>query len=547
MKNLFLNCKWIYGNCKFIFPEVFLKIIISASISSVSVYQALVSKNIIDFALLGNLDELKKYIFIFLIISISFLLINPLTTLLSTYATNKLSNKLQFNVFNHVIHSKYSEQSSYHSMDIVTRVTSDISNITTLIVNTIPDIISMIFLLISSFILLFSINPLYAIISIVLFPIFLTISKIYGKKQKAIYKEVQEKEVKYNSFIQESIVNSMILKTFCREKKALNNLNTLQKDRFNSSLKRTKINIITNLMLAFGMNIGYLIVYAIGALAIGTGTITAGSFTALIQLFQKVQSPVYMLASSFPQIISSIGAAERIQEINKLPLETINKNILDKNSFDEIQFKNVSFAYEKDKEILSDINFNIIRGDSLGIVGGSGQGKTTLLKLILSLAEPNNGSIYVDDDTINPAHRNMISYVPQGNTLLSGTIKENLMYGNKEIKERDLESALEVSCSSEFIEKLPKGIDTIIGEKGIGISEGQAQRISIARAILRKKPILILDEATSALDIDTEFKLLENLNTLSYKPTTIVVTHRPSALNSCNKIIKISNEQIYYQ
>lgn len=547
MKNLFLNCKWIYGNCKFIFPEVFLKIIISASISSVSVYQALVSKNIIDFALLGNLDELKKYIFIFLIISISFLLINPLTTLLSTYATNKLSNKLQFNVFNHVIHSKYSEQSAYHSMDIVTRVTSDISNITTLIVNTIPDIISMIFLLISSFILLFSINPIYAIISIVLFPIFLTISKIYGKKQKAIYKEVQEKEVKYNSFIQESIVNSMILKTFCREKKALNNLNTLQKDRFNSSLKRTKINIITNLMLAFGMNIGYLIVYAIGALAIGTGAITAGSFTALIQLFQKVQSPVYMLASSFPQIISSIGAAERIQEINKLPLETINKNILDKNSFNEIQFKNVSFAYEKDKEILSDINFNIIRGDSLGIVGGSGQGKTTLLKLILSLAEPNNGSIYVDDDTINPAHRNMISYVPQGNTLLSGTIKENLMYGNKEIKERDLESALEVSCSSEFIEKLPKGIDTIIGEKGIGISEGQAQRISIARAILRKKPILILDEATSALDIDTEFKLLENLNTLSYKPTTIVVTHRPSALNSCNKIIKISNEQIYYQ
>lgn len=544
MKSLFSNCKWIYKNCKFVFPEVFLKIIISASVSSISVYQALVSKNIIDFALSGNLNELKKYIFIFLIISISFLLINPLTFLLSTYATNKLSNKLQYNVFNHVIHSKYSEQSSYHSMDIVTRVTSDISNITTLIVNTIPDIISMIFLLISSFILLFSINPLYAIISIVLFPVFLLISKIYGKKQKAIYKEVQEKEVKCNSFIQESIVNSMILKTFCREKKALNNLNNLQKDRFNSSLKRTKINIITNLMLAFGMNIGYLIVYAIGALAIGTGAITTGSFTALIQLFQKVQSPVYMLAASFPQIISSMGAAERIQDINKLPLETINKNILTNNSFDEIQFKDVSFAYEKDKEILSDINFNIIRGDSLGIIGGSGKGKTTLLKLILSLAEPTNGSIYVDDDTINPAHRNIISYVPQGNTLLSGTIEENLKYGNKEIQFEDLEEALNISCSSDFIKDLPKGINTIIGEKGIGLSEGQAQRISIARAILRKKPILILDEATSALDMDTELKLLENLNNLDYKPTTIIVTHRPSALNSCNKIIKINQEKI---
>lgn len=546
MKNLLFNVKWIGKNCRFIFPYVFLIIFISSLFSSISVYQALLAKNIIDSALNRNIIELKNFILIFLIIHLCSFVISPSITFLNSYTSNKLSNKLQSNTFAHFIRSKYSEQEKYHSMDIINRINNDISNITTLIVNILPEAISTLFLLISSFFVLYSINKFYALLSIILFPIFLLISKVYGKKQKYLYKEVQQKEVQCNSFLQESISSTIILKTFCREEIANNNLKKLQRDKFKSILKRTKLNIITNSLINVGMNTGYLIIYIIGALSIGYGTLTVGSFTALIQLFQKVQGPIYYLSSIFSQIISALGASERLQEIYKLPLDTLDITLLDKESFNELQFKDVSFAYKKNDYILNKINLKIYPGDSLGIIGDSGKGKTTLLKLILSLLDPTKGKILLDNVPINPSHRTIMSYVPQGNTLSSGTIKENLIYGNKNISNLEIYDALKISCAYEFICNLPKGLDTIIGEKALGLSEGQAQRLSITRAILQKKPILILDEATSALDVSTELRLLENLNNIKHKPTVIVVTHRPAALKYCNKTLKIPSETTSY-
>ena len=198
--------------------------------------------------------------------------------------------------------------------------------------------------------------------------------------------------------------------------------------------------------------------------------------------------------------------------------------------------------------VLDNINLKINSGETIGFVGQSGEGKTTLIRLILSLITPSSGTITLRENDINkklnPIHRNLISYVPQGNTLFSGTIEDNLKYGNPNATEKDIIEALKNACALDFVDKLDDGIKAIIGEKGVGISEGQAQRLSIARAFLRERPILILDEATSSLDPETEIKVLKSISSLSNKPTCIIITHRPSALNICNRILKLHSGKL---
>ena len=265
----------------------------------------------------------------------------------------------------------------------------------------------------------------------------------------------------------------------------------------------------------------------------------------MLQLYGKVQYPFSSLASMFPGLISTIAAAERLMELEDIPLEKSSKTEIIDFTNPEITFENVSFEYKKDNKIINDVTLTIPYGETIAFVGPSGEGKTTLIRLILSLINPSSGKVYLKEDnkedTFNRDYRNLISYVPQGNTLFSGTIEDNLRYGNFKATEEEIYEALENACALDFVNELEDGIKTVIGEKATGISEGQAQtqRIAIARSFLRKKPILILDEATSALDPETEVKVLKAIKSLSHKPTCIIITHRPSALNICHRIIRL--------
>lgn len=543
LKEFFIKINWILSHAKPVIPFLIFTTVISSASSLISVYNTLISKSLIDNAIGGNTSQVIKYLIIMISITLGMMLLNPITSLLSTHASTKLNQNIQNKMFEHIEYSSWLEQSKFHSVSLLTRITSDVATISSTLLSTIPNIISILVTLLASFSTLIYLAPSIAIIAIFIGPFLVLVSRYFSKKLKDLYKKAQEEDVKYRAFIQESVQNIMIVKTFCMEKINMDRLIQIQNNKYNIAMKNTKLSAMTGLAMSLCSNLAYFTIFCWGALNISTGVTTYGTFTAMLQLYGKVQSPFSSLASMFPGLISTIAAAERLMELEEIPLEkSSEKEVIDFIN-PEITFEDVSFEYKKGIKIINDINLTIPYGETIAFVGPSGEGKTTLIRLILALINPSSGKVYLKEnnkkDSFNRDYRNLISYVPQGNTLFSGTIEDNLRYGNFEATEEEIYEALKNACALDFVNELENGIETVIGEKATGISEGQAQRLAIARSFLRKKPILILDEATSALDPETEVSVLKSVKSLPHKPTCIIITHRPSALNICHRIIRL--------
>ena len=545
MKDFIYQLKWLFTRAKPVLPHLILIIIVGSVLSLSSVYKALITKSLVDAATSSQNSELKKIMLILILIFVFETIIKIIKKYVKLYANNKLTNDLHKRLYTHVTNSEWLEQSKYHSVSLLSRITVDTSAITNMILSTVPSIISAVVLLSASAYTLFKVEPTIAIIAVVLSPIFIIVSKLFTRKLKHIYKEINEQNVKYKSFMQETINNIIVVKTFCHEDENLKNLETLQKEKLDLALKSTRVSVVSKLILKIGTALIYFLVLGYGIFQLSKGKWTYGTLTAMLQLSNSVQSPFSSLAKTAPGIIECFASLERILEIESLSLEENNKNIVieDNNSY-SIVFKNVDFEYKENNPILKNISFNINPGEKVAFIGPSGEGKTTLIRMILSLIHNQSGSASFINNTkiepINRKHRNLISYIPQGNTLFSGSIRDNLIYGNTQASDQEIFEALKAACAYDFVNSLEDKLDTIIGEKGLGISEGQAQRIAIARAFLRKKPILILDEATSALDSQTEVDILKSVNTLSHNPTCIIITHRPSALRICDRIFNLS-------
>ena len=543
LKEFFIKIKWILSHAKPVIPFLIFTTVISSASSLISVYNTLISKSLIDNAIGGNTSQVIKYLIIMISITLGMMLLNPITSLLSTHASTKLNQNIQNKMFEHIEYSSWLEQSKFHSVSLLTRITSDVATISSTLLSTIPNIISILVTLLASFSTLIYLAPSIAIIAIFIGPFLVLVSRYFSKKLKDLYKKAQEEDVKYRAFIQESVQNIMIVKTFCMEKINMDRLIQIQNNKYNIAMKNTKLSAMTGLAMSLCSNLAYFTIFCWGALNISTGVTTYGTFTAMLQLYGKVQSPFSSLASMFPGLISTIAAAERLMELEAIPLEKSSETEIIDFTNPEIAFENVSFEYKKGNKIINDVNLTIPYGETIAFVGPSGEGKTTLIRLILALINPSSGKVYLKEnnkkDSFNRDYRNLISYVPQGNTLFSGTIEDNLRYGNFEATEEEIYEALKNACALDFVNELENGIETVIGEKATGISEGQAQRLAIARSFLRKKPILILDEATSALDPETEVSVLKSVKSLPHKPTCIIITHRPSALNICHRIIRL--------
>ena len=345
--------------------------------------------------------------------------------------------------------------------------------------------------------------------------------------------------------------NLLVVKSFASENKILNEADELQETNFKAKMKRRFMHVASSGAVSSVFNLGYVFALTFGAFRLVGGTISYGTVTAMLQLVNQVQIPLANLSSTFPKYFSMIASAERLMEICNLPdeAECNGEDINVEEAYEAlkaINFDNITFKYDRDL-ILDKTSLSIKKGDFVAIMGISGIGKSTLLKLLLGVFSVQDGSISLKlsnrDIPVDKHTRRLFAYVPQGNMLLSGTIRENLTFINESATNEQIEQAINVSCAKEFIDELPQGLETVIGEKGMGLSEGQLQRLAIARSLLSGSPVLLLDEATSALDEATEKKLLTNLKCLK-NVTCIIVSHKKAALEICNKYVRIENGKI---
>lgn len=561
-KDLWIKIKWMGSYAKPAIPFLIFSIVVNVIFALIGIYNVTVSKSLIDSAISGDSEGTIRWLIIMLLITLISMLSSPITSFMSTHSSTKLTQNIQRKIYQHIQCSDWLEQSKFHSVSLLTRVTSDVSNISSAILGTIPSLVSLTVTLFGSFYTLISWAPSIAFAAVFIGPFLILVGRYFSGKLKDLYKEAQEEDVKYRSFMQESIQNIMIVKTFCMEKVNMHRLIDIQNNKYKIAMRNTRLSVMTSMSMSFCSSLAYFTIFTWGVLNIAKGVTTYGTFTGMLQLYSKVQAPFSSLASMIPGLISTLAAAERLMEIEAIPVEkmadekelddiassevaldTISSKVSSKFNKPNIIFDNVSFAYKANNNILNNINLTIESGETIAFVGPSGEGKTTIIRLILSLINPTEGNVLLNEGNlvkeINRNYRELISYVPQGNTLFSGSIRDNLKYGNPNASDDEIKVALSNACALDFVNELEDGLDTMIGEKGVGISEGQAQRIAIARSFLRERPILILDEATSALDPETEVNVLKAVRALPSKPTCIIITHRPSALNICNRIIKL--------
>lgn len=561
-KDLWIKIKWMGSYAKPAIPFLIFSIVVNVIFALIGIYNVTVSKSLIDSAISGDSEGTIRWLIVMLVITLISMLSSPITSFMSTHSSTKLTQNIQRKIYQHIQCSDWLEQSKFHSVSLLTRVTSDVSNISSAILGTIPSLVSLTVTLFGSFYTLISWAPSIAFAAVFIGPFLILVGKYFSSKLKDLYKEAQEEDVKYRSFMQESIQNIMIVKTFCMEKVNMHRLIEIQNNKYKIAMRNTRLSTMTSMSMSFCSSLAYFTIFTWGVLNIAKGISTYGTFTGMLQLYSKVQSPFSSLASMIPGLISTIAAAERLMEIEAIPVEkmadekeldnitslevaldSISNKVSSNFNKPNIVFDNVSFAYKANNNILNNINLTIESEETIAFVGPSGEGKTTIIRLILSLINPTEGNVLLSEGDlvkeINRNYRELISYVPQGNTLFSGSIRDNLKYGNPNASDDEIKVALSNACALDFVNELEDGLDTMIGEKGVGISEGQAQRIAIARSFLRERPILILDEATSALDPETEVNVLKAVRALPTKPTCIIITHRPSALNICNRIIKL--------
>jgi ATP-binding cassette subfamily B protein len=445
----------------------------------------------------------------------------------------------------------YSKVTSYHTGELQNRMYNDVNVVTDGFTRILPQSIFFVTKLVSSLLYLIILDKIFALVFLVGGCVVFLVTQLFRKQLKALHRRVQETEGKTRSFIQEIVSNLLVVKAFSVEDKMQAKTDELQEVNYTAKIKRRNFSIFANTGLNTVFSVGTVFAVAFGAWRLLTGDMSYGTVTAMIQLVNQVQSPFASLSGVMPQYFSMIASAERLIEIDSIKDEdSVNDKPIDVDStydsLNSIVLKDISFRYDRDV-IFDNTSFSINKGDFVAIMGISGIGKSTLLKLLLGVFTAQNGDIYLDtkngDIKVDKNTRRLFSYVPQGNMVISGTIRENLTFINDNVSQQDIDEAVRVSCAKQFIDELPDGMDTVIGEKGMGLSEGQIQRLAIARSLLSKSPVLLLDEATSALDELTEKQFLTNLRELE-NVTCIIVSHKKAAIEICNKNIQIIDGKI---
>lgn len=538
------NVKWLVkvgkGFRKYVFGFLFINFISMV----ITLLSSVAGKYVVDAATGYGMGSFKTYILLMAATTLVTIVISYFSTLFSSYVGEKFAFSIRAKMFDKVQRSRWLSVSRFHSADVLSRLTGDINSIAAAIISIVPTIVvaGIEFLIVLAILLYY--DPTMAFIGLVVGPLGVVAGAIFRRRFVIYQKRLRESESEYYSFFQETLSNLTVTKAFQLEDDNNQIISDLRKRRLKLVMKSSRLSSLMHIVIKIIYNMGYVAAFSWCAyrLANPADNYTYGTMTLFLSLVAVLQNTIKSMGGIFPLMLSTIVSAKRVREITEiLPEESKGKK--DIPNAVGIELLDVCFTYEKE-EVLHNINLRIAPGRRVGVVGSSGAGKTTFIRLLLGLIEPDSGKVvYVADgekEEVSADSRRFISFVPQGNTLLSGTIRSNLLVGNKDATEGQLWSALEMAEAADFVRKSSDGLDTVLSEKAGGLSEGQAQRIAIARALLRNRPVLILDEAASALDEATEKKIFKKLTRETDK-TCFIITHRRSMLEYCDLVIEIGD------
>lgn len=544
--------RWIYRNSKKQLLHISLLIVCNMLFAGCGVLFALVSRHAVDGAVQGDMDGLIVQGLILFMIVVMQCLLRAFCRSSEVKIQGRLEMAYRERIFAEILQKDYTGTAKYHSGDMMNRLINDVKVVSEGTASIIPNFVRLIIMLLCALTVL-CIFDLYFGLVFAAAGVFILFSvRFLRRKLMYLHKNMQEKDGRARSFMQEALENMIMVKTFNVEHEITGKAVKLLHEHYNARIKKNNSSIMANAGLSFIFSTGYLYALIWCSFGLIEKSVSFGTLAAVLQLVGQVQVPFSGLSGLMPKFYDAIASAERMIELEDLPDEPEDCGLsMDAGSIYahmlSIVFKNVTFRYERDI-ILNHVDLSINKGDIVGVFGISGIGKSTLLKLILGIFRPIEGDIHINMDfcekiSVGRHTRKLFAYVPQGSLLLSGTIRENISFAKSDAVDEEIMDAARASCAHEFIEALPKGLDTVIGEKGLGLSEGQAQRIAIARAILDGAPILILDEATSALDEAMERTLLGNIRKIPDK-TCIIISHRKSVLAVCSKEVHIDNTSV---
>ena len=540
--------KWISQKAGAQKAKLLVLIVCNAIFSALSVLFAFAIKEIVDGAVTGDKDRLITFsLVIFGIVVLQFIfrvVINGLTE----HIRGRLEILYKSHVFSQILKKKQDKMAVYHSGELMNRLTSDVSTVTDGAVSIVPTVVAAVTRLVCAVVALVMLDWIFAVAFTVAGALVFLVITLLREKLKSLHKKTQETDGKVRSYMQECTENLLAVKVFSVGGKIEKKAADLQESTFKIKMRRRNYSVAGHAIYNFIFSAGYLFALIYGAALILNNELTYGTLSAILQLVNNVQVPFASLSNILPKFYAMTASAERLMEIEEIESEDLGNGIDRDRVYSAMQnivVEDVDFTYDRDK-VLKNANVTINKGDFVMIAGASGVGKSTLMKLMLGVYEPEKGSIYLSGSdgnlTLSAGTRSLFSYVPQGNMLFSGTLKDNVTFVNTDASDEEIERALIISDAKDFVDGLPDGINTVVGEDGVGLSEGQIQRIAIARAVLCNAPIVLLDEATSALDEETEKRVLTNFRKIE-GITLLIVSHRKAAENICNRVLKIKDKK----
>ncbi len=559
--------RWIYGYGRKYFWAMVFYTALGLVGTVLSLLMGLVSMDLVDIITGYKSGEVIKYFALMITYGLVSAVVSQITDYASNYISMKVDTEIKADVFEKILETDWESLTTYHSGDLLTRWSSDASTISGGVLSFVPNAINYFFKFFSAFAMIIYYDWTFAVFAFLSIPVSLILSKTLINRMVRNNKRSAQMSARMTGFNQEAFSNIQFIKSFDLIKLYIQRLKGLQEEYIGMRLEFQKMSVWTSLLMTtVGLVVSYS-AYGWGIYRVWSGAISYGAMTLFLGLSSTLTATVSNLTSLVPSTITLTTSARRLMDILDMPREDYSADET-VNAFEEKHAKNgislvvdgVDYAYHTGTMVFRGASLEAHPHEVIALVGPSGQGKTTMMRLILSLISKQGGELRLEGGTgelgvsgapgvpgardyvnLSPSTRHLFSYVPQGNTMFSGTISENMRNIKPDATDEEIVEALKLADAWEFVEKLPNGIDSEIKERGGGFSEGQAQRMSIARALLRKSPLLLLDEATSALDVATERRVLGNIMKDEYPRTVVVTTHRPSVLSVCRRVYKIDD------